>query len=237
MTCNDARPAAWPPMTAHTVESAAGTADLIYRAGATGALCWTRNHRGDVRQLPMTRWIGGADITSGDRLTDEYVIGLCSGSPTLDLGCGPGRFTAALQQRGRAALGVDSSGAAVEMTRRRGGVAIRGDLFGPLPAEGCWAQILLLDGNIGIGGDPVRTLRRAAELLAPGGTIVVEIERTVAASREVLRWETENHVGPWFPWSRLDSAALGDVAATAGLAVTDVADIHDRVIAVLTAAV
>jgi SAM-dependent methyltransferase len=222
-------------MNGNAVESAAGTADLIYRAGASGASCWTRNHRGDVRQLPMTRWIGGADITSGDRLTDEYVIGLCVGSPTLDLGCGPGRFTAALQQRGRAALGVDSSEAAVEMTRRRGGVAIRGDLFGPLPAEGCWEQILLLDGNIGIGGNPVRTLRRAADLLAPGGIIVVEIEQTVAASREVLRWETETHVGPWFPWSRLGSTALAEVARSAGLAVSGVVDIHDRVIAVLTA--
>lgn len=223
-----------PPVNAHVVESAAGTADLIYRAGATGALCWARNHRGDVRQLPMTRWIGGADITSGDRLTDEYVIGLCSRSPTLDLGCGPGRFTASLQLRGRAALGIDSSSAAVEMTRRRGGVAVRGDLFGPLPAEGCWEQILLLDGNVGIGGDPVRTLRRAAELLTPGGIVIVEIEQTVAASREVLRWETENHVGPWFPWSRIGSTALGDVARAADLSVTGVADIHGRVIAVLT---
>ncbi len=223
-------------MQSGVVESAAGTADVIYRAGATGALCWARNHRGDVRELPMTRWIGGAGITSGDRLVDEYVIGLCSRSPTLDLGCGPGRFTASLQQRGCAALGVDSSGAAVEMTRRRGGVAIRGDVFGPLPAEGCWEQVLLLDGNVGIGGDPVRTLRRAAELLAPGGVIIVEIEQTVAASHEVLRWETENHVGPWFPWSSIGSGTLLDVARAAGLAVGGVTDVHDRVIAVLTSA-
>ena len=219
---------------ANGVESAADTADLIYRAGAAGSLCWARNLRGDVRQLPMTRWIGGSDITVHDRRADEHVIGLCSPNPTLDLGCGPGRFTAALQLRGRAALGVDSSGAAVEMTRLRGGVAVRGDLFGPLPAEGCWEQILLLDGNIGIGGDPVRMLRRAAELLATGGIIIVEIEHTVAASHEVLRWETENHVGPWFPWSRISSTALGDIAGAAGLSVSGVADVHDRVIAVLT---
>lgn len=221
---------------AGVIDAAAGTADLIYRAGASGADCWTRNHRGDVRALPMTRWIGGADITTHDRLTDEHVIELCSRGPTLDLGCGPGRFVAALQQRGRAALGIDSSVAAVEMTRRRGGVAIRGDLFGAIPAEGCWAQILLLDGNVGIGGDPVRTLRRSAELLAPDGVVIVEIEKSVAAIREILRWETENHVGPWFPWSRIDSTSLDAVAGAAGLAVREVTEIDDRLIAVLTVA-
>ena len=182
----------------------------------------------------MRRWFGGADISAHDRRADEHVLGLCSPDPTLDLGCGPGRVVAALQKRGRAALGVDSSSAAVEMTRRRGGVAIRGDLFGDLPAEGGWGQVLLLDGNIGIGGDPVRTLRRTAELLAPGGIVIVEIERTVAASREVIRWEMANHVGPWFPWSRLDETALGGVARAAGLAVGGVTEIHDRLIAVLT---
>ena len=72
-------------------------------------------------------------------------------STTLDLGCGPRRFTASLQQRGFPALGVDTSRAAVELTRQRGGTAIHADLFAPLPAEGCWEQILLADGNIASG--------------------------------------------------------------------------------------
>lgn len=223
-------------MTLDNTETAAGTVDLIYRAGATGALCWARNHRGHVSELPMTRWIGGPDTTPYDRLADEHVLGHCSGRPTLDLGCGPGRFTASLRQRGSAALGVDSSAAAVELTRLRGGTAIRRDLFAPLPAEGCWEQILLTDGNIGIGGDPVQTLRRAAELLAPGGIVIAEIDPpTTAVSLEMLRWETEHQIGRWFPWSRVNAAALGDIAHAAGFLVTNVSDIHARVIAVLTA--
>lgn len=216
--------------------SAAGTVDLIYRAGARGASCWARNHRGHVRDLPMTRWIGGPHTTRHDRLADERVLGLCSVRPTLDVGCGPGRFTASLQQRGCAALGVDNSAAAVAMTRQQGGAAIRRDLFAPLPAEGCWEQILLADGNIGIGGDPVRTLTRAANLLAPGGIVIAEIDPpSTALSYELLRWETEDHVGRWFPWSRVGAAALRDIAYSAGFVVTDVVDMHTRVIAVLTA--
>jgi SAM-dependent methyltransferase len=209
--------------------------DLIYRAAERGAACWARNHRGHLRALPMTRWIGGPNTTPHDRLADEHVLAHCSGRPTLDLGCGPGRFTASLQHRGSPALGVDTSRAAVELTRMRGGTAIRGDLFARLPAEGCWDRILLTDGNIGIGGDPVRTLQRGADLLAPGGVVIAEVDPPgTALCRELQRWETEHQVGQWFPWSRVGATALGEIAGAAGFLVTNVAEIHARVIAVLT---
>ena len=35
---------------------------------------------------------------------------------------------------------------------------VRRDLFGALPGEGTWSHVLLADGNIGIGGDPVTLL-------------------------------------------------------------------------------
>jgi SAM-dependent methyltransferase len=222
-------------MTVDAAQAAvAGSADLIYRSAETGGACWARNHRGHRRELPISRWMGGPEATPQDRLADEHVLRQCSPRPTLDLGCGPGRFTASLQQRGLPALGVDSSAVAVEMTRRRGGTALRRNLFAPLPAEGSWEQILLIDGNIGIGGDPVRTLRRAAELLAHGGTVVVEIESPATTlCHEMLRWETEQHLGHWFPWSRVGASSFGAIAQTAGFVVNDVVDIHDRVMAVL----
>ncbi|CQD20180.1 type 12 methyltransferase [Mycobacterium lentiflavum] len=221
-------------MTPEDIRTATGPVDLIYRAGAAGAVCWARDYRGHVRELPMARWIGGPHASHRDRLADGHVLRHCTARPTLDLGCGPGRFTASLRERGWAALGVDASRAAVDLTRDRGGTAIHADLFAPLPAEGCWEQILLTDGNIGIGGDPVRILRRAVELLAPGGIVVAEVDPvTTAACREVLRWETEHHVGQWFPWSRVNAAALGDLASTAGLLVSSIVDFDHRVIAVL----
>lgn len=213
------------------------SADLIYRSAAAGKSCWARNHDGHRRVLPTIRWMGGPESTLQDREADEHVLGHCSVRPTLDVGCGPGRFAAALQERGLPALGVDSSTAAVDMTRRRGGTAIRCDLFSPLPAEGDWEQILLTDGNIGIGGDPVRTLRRAADLLVPGGVVIAEIDSPMTSvCYEMLRWETDHYLGHWFPWSRVGAGALGDIAHAAGFLVTQIVDIHDRLIAVLTAA-
>jgi len=69
--------------------------DVIFRATVDGATCWARNPRGHVHELPMTRWIGGLDAAAHDQLADEHVLERCSGRPTLDLGCGPGCFTAA----------------------------------------------------------------------------------------------------------------------------------------------
>jgi SAM-dependent methyltransferase len=225
-----------PAMTADVCGShASRSADLVYRSAVAGSSCWARDHRGHRRDLPIARWMGGPQSTPQDRLVDEHVLKHCSSRPTLDVGCGPGRFTASLQQRGLPALGVDSSAVAVQMTRRRGGAAIHRDLFAPLPAEGSWEQILLADGNIGIGGNPVRTLMRAADLLAHGGSVIVEIDApTTMFCCEVLRWETEQHLGQWFPWSRVGAGALGSIAPCAGVLVTNVVEIHDRVIAVLT---
>jgi SAM-dependent methyltransferase len=212
------------------------SADVIYRSAASGNSCWSRDHLGNRRELPMARWIGGQGATAQDRVADEHMLRQCSSHPTLDLGCGPGRFTAALQARGLPALGVDSSMTAVEMTRGRGGTAIRRDVFAPLPAEGSWAQVLLTDGNIGIGGDPVQLLRRAAALLARGGVVVVETDSSAHGScYEWRRWETTHYSGHWFPWSRVGAGSLADIARAAGLRVKSRIDVHDRVIAVLTA--
>ena len=69
--------------------------------------------------------------------------------------------------RGVPALGVDISrggGGPVPAPRVP---MLRRDLFAPLPGEGRWEHVLLADGNIGIGGDPARLLRRAASCCAP----------------------------------------------------------------------
>ncbi|MEU4689992.1 class I SAM-dependent methyltransferase [Actinoplanes sp. NPDC023714] len=106
---------------------------------------------------------------------DDGLLDRCTGV-TLDVGCGPGRLAGALLRRGRAALGVDVSAAAVRLARARGALALRRDVFAPLPGHGRWEDVLLADGNVGIGGDPVALLRRCRELLAPHGRIHTELE-------------------------------------------------------------
>jgi len=133
-----------------------------------------------------------------DRAADEVLLRACTGA-TLDLGCGPGRFTAALAARGVRALGVDLAATAVAMTIRRGGMALHQDLFAPLPGFGSWAQVLLADGNIGIGGDPARVLRRARELLGVEGIVLAELDPPcTGVRREYLRLETEHAVANGF---------------------------------------
>ena len=147
----------------------------LYDEALTGERCWIRYDDGSVQGLPVHSWLpGGRRI---DRAFDQAVLGLCNG-PTIDLGCGPGRFVAHLTKLGIPALGVDQSQTAVELARRSGAPALRRDVFERLPGTGRWGTVLLADGNVGLGGDPTRLLRRVGELMRSGGHCVAEFDPT-----------------------------------------------------------
>ena len=97
---------------------------------------------------------------------------------------------------------------------------------------GCWQTVLLIDGNVGLGGDPQRILGRAAELLACGGRCVAEFDAEGIGLRAGwITLESARQVGPWFRWASvgLDSAAM--LAREVGLRMTGVHLIGERVIA------
>ncbi|MGQ0576966.1 MAG: class I SAM-dependent methyltransferase, partial [Pseudonocardia sp.] len=169
---------------------------------------------GSVAQLDVRRWRAAA---AGE---DTWLLGRCRGA-TIDLGCGPGRLVEALARRGVPALGVDAAAEAIEQCRRRGVAAVHCDVFAPLPGEGSWEHVLLADGNVGIGGDPAALLRRAALLLGPGGTVLVELDPGEPGLwRGNARVRSRRAVGQPFPWAAAGVAALPGLAAHAGLRTT-----------------
>ncbi|MDP8937785.1 MAG: hypothetical protein M3O23_08680 [Actinomycetota bacterium] len=123
------------------------------------------------------------------------------------------------------ALGIDSSPEAVELARRRGAVVLQRDLFCALPGEGRWATVLLFDGNVGIGGDPVRLLARCRRLIARRGRVVVEVGPPGTGwSRRSAHLEHDGRRSPRFAWAVVGADAIAGLAGDAGLRVATMAD-------------
>ncbi|MGI8728474.1 MAG: methyltransferase domain-containing protein [Solirubrobacteraceae bacterium] len=174
-----------------------------------------RAEGGRARVLPIARWMGA--LTAAD----ESVLQRATG-PVLDIGCGPGRHVLALADRGVPALGLDSSPAAVRVACARGARATEGSVFDDVPDAGSWSSALLLDGNIGIGGDPVALLERVGELLAPDGCVLVELARPgTATGPRRMRLEVPAAASPWFDWATVAAADIGPVASMSGLTVRE----------------
>jgi len=166
---------------------------------------------GTAEPLPLDRWL--APVDAADAAVLEWAV-----APVLDIGCGPGRHLAALRAAGKPGLGVDLSPVAVRLARGRGVVALPGSVFSEVPWGGRWRTVLLLDGNIGIGGAPALLLRRARELLAPGGAVLVELDPPGAPTyRTRVRLEGAGVVSEWFGWARVGLDGVEPLARRAGL--------------------
>jgi SAM-dependent methyltransferase len=161
--------------------------------------------------LRLDRWIAPPAVE------EQAVLARAIG-PVLDVGCGPGRHAHALAGRGKIALGIDTAPSAVAIARRRGCAVLHRSVFDRLPNEGRWRSALLIDGNIGIGGDASRLLDRLRHLLAPDGRILAEVEppgTPTVVTR--ARLERGNRLGPWFAWARVSIDGIDRVAGSAGL--------------------
>jgi SAM-dependent methyltransferase len=199
----------------------------VFAEALRGARCDIVGLDPDPSPLPVEHWTRDADAS------DRAVLAQCQG-PTLDIGCGPGRMSAHLAALGRSVLGIDVVSEAVDQTRARGVTALQRDVFSPLPGEGRWETALLADGNIGIGGDPIRLLRRVHALLAPRGRVVVDLAPYGLGIRTTLvRLRTDRQRSRPFTWSVVGADAVGVVAAAAGLLVLGTHEYAGRWFAVL----
>jgi SAM-dependent methyltransferase len=192
------------------------TASELYERALRGEALFLRDEDGIRRPLPVERWLGEPGPA------DHRVLERARG-PVLDIGCGPGRHVRALAHRGVAALGVDVAPTAVRHARDRGAATLLGSVFDPVPGAGHWRTALLLDGNIGIGGRPVRLMRRVGDLLHPSGSAICEVEPPGQATTcELVALEDAGGVrSGWFAWARVGVGGLSEVAASAGMMVRE----------------
>lgn len=165
---------------------------------------------GTIVRLEMGRWM------SEPSAAEKQVLGRAPG-PVLDVGCGPGRHVLALARSGRLALGVDASPSAVDIARRKGAPVLLRSIFERVPAAGRWGSALLLDGNIGIGGNPPALLWRISGLLRSGGRVLVEVEPPGVKSRALrARLESDQGITGEFPWAQVGADGVRALASRAG---------------------
>ncbi|MFP7761125.1 class I SAM-dependent methyltransferase [Marisediminicola sp. LYQ134] len=182
-------------------------------------------HRGRLAGAPMdvARWNAAAD--SVDLSLLQSVRG-----PVLDIGCGPGRMVRAAAALGVEALGIDVSPTAIDIARESGLDVLLASVFDDIPAMGAWQTALLVDGNIGIGGDVSAMLARCRQLLAPDGEIVVEVDprHDVDNTYTGRLVDTDGRESAPFPWAEVGFAALVRRAEPLGLAVRQSWELEGR---------
>jgi SAM-dependent methyltransferase len=185
-----------------------------YDAAFSGKSAHVIDGRGHAAPFEVGQWTAAPDWV--DR---ELFVEPCD-APTIDVGCGPGRLVAAISARDIPAMGIDVSAEAVRQTRVRGAWALRRDVFATVPGEGRWRHALLADGNLGIGGDPVKLLSRVREVLSPAGRIIAEVADDGAGFvQERRRLRVDGRVSAHFAWAVVGLDAIDEIAEGAGLRV------------------
>ena len=186
--------------------------DLLTTVAGRPPTTWLTYDDGRRVVLDLPRWTEPADAA------DDLLLDRCTG-PALDLGCGPGRLTRALVARGLECLGVDVAPVAVALARTGGTPVLHASAFDAALDDTRWATVLLADGNIGIGGDPVALLARCRDLLAPGGRVLVELDPPWAPTgpAQVRVASSSGRTSSSFPWAHVGAGDVERVAGPAGL--------------------
>ncbi|MGE5127206.1 MAG: class I SAM-dependent methyltransferase [Betaproteobacteria bacterium] len=122
----------------------------------------------------------------------------------LDVGCGPGFFLEAAEARGYEAWGIDPSGYAIEIARRRFGERVRTGVLEAAPfPPGHFDLVTAFDAFEHVYR-PLRFLEAAHALLAPGGLVAITTPdpSSLLARLSGRRWvsfKIPEHVYYWSP--------------------------------------
>lgn len=196
-----------------------GSEPYAHALRGTGELLFLRDSTARAATpvtMDVSRWNADADAA------DLSLLASVRG-PVLDIGSGPGRMVRAARDLGLEALGIDVSRAAIQHARELGGNFARASVFGAVPRQGWWQTALLVDGNVGIGGDVPQLLARCSELLRPGGEILVEVDgRHDHETRylgEVV--DARGRRSATFPWAEIGRDRLVDLLPALGLGLAE----------------
>ena len=120
----------------------------------------------------------------------------------LDAGCGEGTLTRELARRADLVVGLDLDAATVTSARRRGGASyVRADLLSPPFGPGTFDAVVCVTALHHV--DEEQGLRRLAELVRPGGRLLV-----VGVARSRLPWD--------LPWEVASAVATRSLQARRG---------------------
>ncbi len=217
-------------------------AQALDDGGARGTLMVERAGGGH-HPTSLRWWLRAPDA---EPPVDFDAIAEIQAGPVLDIGCATGRHIEALEKAGLSVEGIDSNATAVALARQHGCTVQQAD-FWRFEARQRYRWLLALGNNLGIAGRlsvlPA-FLRRAADMLMPGGAMLVSSvdwrHSGFAASGsnypgEIrLRHHYAGQVGGWFDWLYISPDTLATQAAAQGLGFTEISRSGDVYVAVLT---
>jgi SAM-dependent methyltransferase len=143
-----------------------------------------------------------------DAVVDEVIPRAEDPGRALDIGCGAGGGILRLMQVGWKVDGVEWDPTAVEVARRVTSCSIRSGDFRKISLPVATYDLVMMHHVLEHLDDPIGGLRRAAELLAPGGRLVVVYPNPDSLGARVFGKD-------WFHWDAPRHLVLPSVSALA----------------------